>query len=146
MGVTFLPPTLDAEIEREARAFSAACLGDTPYDEDFIDFLSRSFDPDTAEELRCQRVKGCVELTECVATEPPPGTVGSAICNKQAACSAPCEGWFAEYVDANEPYFRPALAAELWRCANETDCQIATACWNALMPSAGLAAWAHTED
>jgi hypothetical protein len=45
------------------------------------------------------------------------------------------------HIDHLEPVLRPALVAELARCAREADCAAATQCWAALQPALGLAAY-----
>jgi hypothetical protein len=144
-GVTFTPPPINPEIETEARGFMAQCVpGKSP--DSSVQFMSRSFKHEYVDALRCTRAHQCNDTPECFVDEPSIGTVGHALCQRQKECGSPCPAPTADsdtaaYVDSLESSFRPALVAELWRCAGEHDCGVAQACWAALQPAVGIGAY-----
>jgi len=85
--------------------------------------------------------------TDC-ALVLPLGTIGDEICARQQACGQQChpllddDALTATAVNIEEPHLRPALIAQLKRCAHEPTCAIATACWEALQPAVFLGNYA----
>jgi hypothetical protein len=144
-GVVFTPPPINQEIETEARGFMAQCFPDRAADSS-VEFMSRSFEHEYVDALRCKRAHQCADTPECFVDEPSTGTVGDALSQRQKECGSPFpeptkDSDTAAYVDALESSFRPALVAELWRCAGEHDCGVAKACWTALQPAVGIGAY-----
>jgi hypothetical protein len=143
-GIRFDPPPFNRELQvlsfRELKLCEPApSVAMTSL---FVNFYGRSVRHEYAAVFECVLSKGCDSFQEC-DTFPTRGSVGTELCARQQACGAPCTDFGdsnrAEYIDDLEPILRPALVAELARCARETDCAAATACWEALQPALGLA-------
>lgn len=140
-GVRFQPPRLNDELYRENLLLQKQCSPDQEPSEAAAEFVARSFGVQALDLMRCVRAHAC-DLEPCVEGISP-GTLGDVICARQRACGASCDpilddATTAASVNRIEPYLRPGLIAELKRCVNETDCNIATACWDALKPAVDL--------
>jgi hypothetical protein len=142
-GVRFDPPPFNPELQGLAFSESKLCEPASSTDEisRWVNFVGRSFRHDYAAVLECVLAKGCDAFKEC-DTFPSNGSVGTELYARQRACGAPRTDLgdsTATYVDSLEPVLRPALVAELARCAREADCAAVAGCWAALQPALGLA-------
>jgi len=141
-GVVFAQPRINQELALEAQRYVSACSPDWD-PEVAAQFWGHSYRHEVIHVLRCELEHGCGAIAECPleAWEITEGTVGTAICQRQQQCNSGCTAGEDVYVNYTEFRLRPALAAELWRCAGETDCAIATACWAALQPAVGIGSY-----
>jgi len=141
-GVVLQPPPINPEIALETQRYVALCIPDWPA-EIAMQYWARSFRHEFVDVLRCELEHGCGSTNECPLQEweMTEGTVGTAICQRQQQCNSACSDDVHAHVDNIEFLLRPDLAAELWRCAGETDCAIAKACWAALQPAVGIGSY-----
>jgi hypothetical protein len=143
-GVRFEPPPFNPELQELALRALKLCSPEASVDltSAVVNFYGRSIRHEYAAVFECALAKGCDAFEEC-DTYPTNGSVGTALCARQKACGTPCSALgdtsMAEYINTLESVLRPALVTELARCARETDCAAATACWAALQPALGLA-------
>jgi len=144
MGVVFDPPQVNAELYREAAAYISECEPDYGDPDALAEFYGRSRRHEYTEILRCFRMNACRAPLECndiVGT----GSVGDAICGRQAQCGVRCDDLVdddqvvASVLNLMEPSLRPQLVDQLFRCAAEPTCDVATSCWVALKPAVYLA-------
>lgn len=145
-GVEFLPPPLNEDLYREQLAFFTQCAPETDVPETRADYTGRSYRHEYLDALRCTIAKGC-DPTDC-GWILPWGTIGDEICARQQSCGQRCDALLdddsltADLVNIEEPHLRPALIAQLKRCAHEPTCEVATACWEALQPAVFLGHYA----
>lgn len=142
-GVRLAVPPLNVELRDLAAGNIVQCHPDSPSSETWVALVAHAFRHEFAEVYRCVETKGCAAFDTC-DTFPFDGTIGTAICDRQRECGVPCaealsDQETAQLVNGFESVLRPGLVEEFRRCSRETECTLATACWEALKPTVGLA-------
>jgi hypothetical protein len=134
-----VPPPVNQELYDETLAYLARCYPDDRDPQALAEYYSRSLRHEYVDIMKCIGANGCVSGPSCPVVAGL-GTVGDVICARQRACGNRCHKVLddddaAGLLNDGEAGFRPALVAELRRCANESDCDVAMACWEALQPT-----------